>query len=362
MEMTNNGLQNKSYYFETADLVIIALFSALGGVASVIIHYMSKAFGLFTGLPIGGGQVFSGLHIFWFVIVFLLTNRKVGVVISCGVIKGFVELFVGSSHGVMVVFITIGEAIIFEVIYLLLITLTQTDRFLVLIITIASGFSSASNIFIQIFAFFGNGLSLELLLLILGFSFFSGTIFGGIFGIYVSNVFTKTKLLSWRREHQNPAVPYTGKIFQAASFGILGIIILSFFGSTLFHTQSDLSNSTEYAIDIVGSVNNPFRYFPSNFSDYKQTIFAEEITAVTHKPAKNYTGIPLSVIIAYSDPVDLSYSVKITSFDGYFVYFTSIDIEMTSMIITIQETGLRLIAAEFLAATWIREIQEIIII
>ncbi|MHA1947927.1 MAG: ECF transporter S component [Candidatus Hodarchaeales archaeon] len=362
MEIQNRSKQNRPYYFETSDLVIIALFSALGGVASVIVHYMGKTIGLLTGLPIGGGQIFSGLHIFWFVLVFLLTNRKIGVVILCGVMKGFVELFMGSSHGVMVVFISIGEAVIFEIVFYLLIALIQTDRFLVLVITITSGFSSTINIIIQLFVFFGYGIPLELILLVLGFSFFSGMVFGGLFGIFVFNVFNKTKLLSWRREHLSPAVPYTGKMFQVASFGIVSIIILSFIGSTFLYFQSPQLNTTEYSIDIVGSVNNPYRFFTSNFSDYEQNIVAEEITAVVHRPAKNYTGIPLSRIISNADPINSTYSVKIVSFDGYFVFFTNVDIEMTTMIITTEENGLRLIAADFLASNWVREIREIEII
>ena len=59
------------YYFETSDLVIISLFAALGGAFSNVVANIAH---IFNRIFVGGGQLFAGLHVFWFVLVYFLIN------------------------------------------------------------------------------------------------------------------------------------------------------------------------------------------------------------------------------------------------------------------------------------------------
>ncbi|MFW9902934.1 MAG: ECF transporter S component [Candidatus Thorarchaeota archaeon] len=185
-----------SYYFETSDLVIISLFAALGGVFSSVIANIAN---LFNTLVAGGGQLFAGLHVFWFVLVYFLTRRKIGAVILTGIIKGLIELFMGNPLGIIVVLIAIGEAIVFEIVILTLSKLI-TQKYDHIRIVLAAGGSTSTNMIILLYILLGKGLPPELILLMLIFSFFSGIIFGGYLGIIITHVFQQSGLLDWRKE------------------------------------------------------------------------------------------------------------------------------------------------------------------
>ncbi len=196
-----NRSEKHSYYYETSDLVIIALFAALGGVSSSVIANIAN---LFNAIIPGGGQIFAGLHIFWFVIVLLFTNKKVGAIILTGIIKGFIELFMGSPLGIIVVFISVGEAIVFEVVYFFLTSILFLRKFDHIRIAVAAGFATATNVIILLNILLGKGLPYELILLMLIFSFFSGIIFGGYLGLILFQLFQQSGLLDWRKGTKKP--------------------------------------------------------------------------------------------------------------------------------------------------------------
>ncbi|MFX0207521.1 MAG: ECF transporter S component [Candidatus Hodarchaeota archaeon] len=185
-----------SYYFETSDLVIIALFAALGGVFSSVIANIAN---LFNTAVTGGGQLFAGLHVFWFVLVYFLTRRKAGAVILAGIIKGLIELFMGNPLGIIVVIIAIGEATVFEIVILILSKLI-TQKYDNVRIVLAAGGATSTNMIILLSILLSKGLPPELILLMLIFSFISGIIFGGYFGIFISHIFQQSGLLDWRKE------------------------------------------------------------------------------------------------------------------------------------------------------------------
>ncbi len=202
-----NRSQKPSYYYETSDLVIIALFAALGGVSSSIIANIANLFN--TIIP-GGGQIFAGLHVFWFVLVFLFTKKKKGVVILTGIIKGFIELFMGNPLGIIVVFIAFGEAVVFEIGYFSLTYLPSVQKIDYLKITVAAGFSTAINVIILLNILLGKDVPYEIILLMLSFSFISGIIFGGILGIIFFRLFQQSGLLNWRKEFKKPDGSFPG--------------------------------------------------------------------------------------------------------------------------------------------------------
>lgn len=191
-------------YFETSDLVIIALLASLGGVLSTFISYLGKSISLIIGLPKGGGQIFSGLHILWFVLVFLNTDRKAGTVLLCGIIKGFIELFSASHLGVVVLYVSIGEALIFEIVYFSLSILLKVGKWQDLGIILAAGLAAVSNIVIQINTFLGFTLPFEIFLLILVLCFISGMGFGGYLGLTLFQLFQQSGILNWRKDPKEP--------------------------------------------------------------------------------------------------------------------------------------------------------------
>ena len=190
-----------NYYFETFDLVTIALFAALGGIFSAYIGNLGRVvFG--STLP-GGGQLFSGLHIFWYVLVYFLTNRKTGAVTLTGVIKGLVEIFSGNSLGILALIIATASAIVFEICTILFKNLMNPNRLHQIIVPLSAGFSSIINILIQLETFFGSltskGIPIEWIFVMLAFSFISGLLLAGYLGYIVYKLFENSNLTTWKK-------------------------------------------------------------------------------------------------------------------------------------------------------------------
>ncbi len=198
---TDDASSRGPYYFDTADLVIIALFAALGGIASSFIGTITRSIFQPLGLP-GFGQIVAGIHIFWYILVFLLTNRKIGAVTLTGMIKGCIELFSGSSLGILALLISFFGAVLFEIIYFTLKFSTKSSQIQTHGISLAGGFASALNVVIQLETFLkmssNNNFPSEWIFIILLLAFISGVCFAYL-GLFFYNEFEKTGILGWRK-------------------------------------------------------------------------------------------------------------------------------------------------------------------
>ena len=96
------------YYFSTRDLVLIAATSAAGGVLSSYVGYLGNLMNRLFGVPFGAGQFMAGLHVFWFVLARAIIGRT-GAGTLTGLLKGLVEFFAGSTHGAVVVLVSVVE-------------------------------------------------------------------------------------------------------------------------------------------------------------------------------------------------------------------------------------------------------------
>jgi len=186
-----------NYYFETADLVIIALFAALGGISSSFIGNIARGIFIPLGIP-GSGQIASGLHIIWYVLIYFWVGKKIGAVLLAGVLKGFVELFTGNSIGIMAILVAVGAAITFEVTIYVFTRVVQKERLQHIGIALAAGLASLSNIVIQLETFIGRNLPPEVFMLLSIFSFLSGVFLAGYLGIGFFQVFERSHILDWR--------------------------------------------------------------------------------------------------------------------------------------------------------------------
>ena len=200
METLPNLPEGKSdrYYFETADLVIIALFAALGGISSSFIGNIARVIFIPLGIP-GSGQMASGLHIIWYVLIYFWVGKKIGAVILAGILKGFVELFTGNSIGIMAILVAVGAAITFEVTIYVFTKLVQKENYQHIGIALAAGLASLSNIIIQLETFIGRNLPPEVFMLLSIFSFLSGVFLAGYLGIGFFRVFERSQILDWRK-------------------------------------------------------------------------------------------------------------------------------------------------------------------
>lgn len=335
------------YYYETSDLVIIALFCALGGILSTFIGYVGNLINRVLGIPFGGGQIIAGLHVFWIVLIYLLVNRKIGVAFIAGIIKGFVEFFSGSAHGILVLLISGTQGLVIEII--LIIFLSSNNK---IIISFASGLASASNVFIQQLIFFNSQIPPLFIALIGIISFGSGVVLGGLFPIAVFHLFNKSTILNWRK---TPKSSDQLKYIQLIRIGIIIILVISEIGIFSF-----LVFQNRFSAQITGDIYNPYTYYPADFLDRQVTVEAELIGDVTYEPPKNYTGVPLLVIIETAQPISEFFIVRVSASDIYSVEFDSTEIQNDqSLILIMESSGLRLIAGKFHGSYWVQKVNRI---
>ena len=167
----------KPKMYKTREIALIIILSAAGGAMSVPLGYLGNALKAVPLLPFGIGQILSGAHILWLLLVRLLTRKTVSATFA-GAVKGLVELSLFSFHGVQVLPIALAEGILVDII------MSIPGKVSKLKVTIAGGLSASSNVLI-----------LWLLLLqslspyVIGFMWLLSLVSGalvGVFGWYAS--------------------------------------------------------------------------------------------------------------------------------------------------------------------------------
>ena len=108
-----------NYYFSSRDLLVVAVLSGIGGVMSTYVGYLGNLLNRIFGVPFGAGQFAAGLHVFWIIVAAGLVRRP-GAATAAGLLKGVVELLTGSTHGVVIVLVSLIQGLLVDVVLLLL--------------------------------------------------------------------------------------------------------------------------------------------------------------------------------------------------------------------------------------------------
>ena len=92
------------------------------------------------------------------------------------------------------------------------------------------------------------------------------------------------------------------------------------------------------------------------------TIIAELRGSSTYVPTQEYTGIPLSLILEKGKPKEGAETVKVVSEDGYEASFDLVAVLGDDRVILAIDNGrLRLIAAGYDGAYWVRRVSRIVV-
>lgn len=174
------------HYFSTRQLLIIALFSGMGAVLSTYVGYLGRAFGNLTGFP-AGGQLFTGLHVFWVILVLAIVDKK-GAGLLAATFDNSLQFLMGSHLGILVLPVGLVEGIFAELGYW---PLKRFSRIAALIV--AGGLGSWSNLLVHQVAFnrFGNA---YLFGIVSACALASGVALAGILPWYIHNILRKTGL------------------------------------------------------------------------------------------------------------------------------------------------------------------------
>jgi energy-coupling factor transport system substrate-specific component len=343
-----------SYYFTTRDLVTIAVLSALGGALSTFVGYLGLLLNTTVGTPFGAGQFLSGLHVFWIVLAAGLI-RKTGSASIAGLLKGFVEFFTGSTHGVVIVLVSLIQGLIIDIGFY---AIGQRDS--LPLWCIIGGFAAASNVIIfQLFFFSGAPLIFLVLLVILASS--SGIIFGGYFGHATTCLILESHV--YRSTASSP-IKSQGSVWRRLGpyrLSALIFLIAIAFGASLYAVFVWRPVLDPYSCEVVGQVAQPLRFSYFAYSDQEVTLEAQLIGSVTQLAPQNYTGIQLVTILADVNPLDSATTLEVVSSDGYSATFSLAEAQSDDEIILVLEDGLRLIAKNYPGWYWVQKVVSIVI-
>lgn len=354
----------KKYYFTTKDLVTIALISALGGVLSTYIGYLGNMVNHIIGVPFGAGQFMAGLHVTWIMLSLGITRKK-GAATVTGLLKGIIELFLGSTHGIVIVAVSLMQGAIPDLV--LFRDRTKEERGFATY-GLAGGLSAASNVLVFQALFFSDVPAI-LIIMLCALAAASGIIFGGWLVLemlesleYSGMVLGKRSIVvddpeirpsDWERER---ALKRRG----LRSVAVAVMFLTAFTVGAVYYFMFVFVLPGQDSIEVFGSVEQPYEFLYADFEDGEVTVRAELIGSVTHVGPMNYTGILVSDIIAEAGPRVSATQVVVSGGDGYFATFDLSDVMADEgMIIVLDGGDYRLVAADYEGAYWVEDVVKI---
>lgn len=344
------------YYFTTRELVIIALISALGGVLSAYVGYLGNLVNKVFGVPFGAGQFMAGLHVFWFILVRGLV-RKNGAGTAAGLLKGVVEMLAGSTHGVVIIIVSLVEGLVVDLVVALL-RRENTFTF-----SVAAGLAAATNVFVFQLFYLGQ-VPLEYILLISLLALVSGIIFGGYFGSGVLDLVSRQGLLYTEASVGNGeprfgASPVANRVRAAVSV-LLALTLTG--GAVYYYTIVYEPFWTGPVCRVEGRVTSPYDYRYTDFQDRVVTVNAELKGQVTYKPASDYTGVRLKDILERANPDDEAVQLKVIASDGYEVAFDLKEVmQDDAIILIIDEDSYQVVAANYDGGYWVKKVSRLVV-
>jgi ABC-type thiamin/hydroxymethylpyrimidine transport system permease subunit len=169
--------------FETMEIAIIVVFSAFGAVMSVPVGYLGNYLKTFPAIPLGAGQILSGVHVFPVALAMMLVRRR-GAAAATATVKGLVEAVLFSFHGFSVIMMSGVQGLVLDAAGAVFGYDSRTG------LCIGCGLSAASNVaYLQFFMRLGFPLEVFALMYVL--AFVSGAVFGGYLGDAVHRMVQK---------------------------------------------------------------------------------------------------------------------------------------------------------------------------
>jgi len=149
------------------------------------------------------------------------------------------------------------------------------------------------------------------------------------------------------------------KALHPSSIVALGMILLLALGAVgYFALVYESPFRDRFACSITGTVEDPYTYHPRDFVDFETTIEAELIGSVTYVPPRNYTGVPIYIILTEANPMSQATQLRVVASDGYYADFDMLSVMTDNQMILIKDEnqGLRLIAADYDGWFWVHSV------
>jgi len=340
----------------TRDIVTIAILSALGGALSTFVGYLGNLINLTLGVPFGAGQFMAGLHVFWIILIRVIVPKR-GVGTAGGLLKGTIEMFTGSTHGIVIVIVSLIQGFVVDIAASAAGNNESPKDSSRITWWIGAGVASAVNVIVlQLFYFTGAPIIYIFVISILAFC--SGIIFAGYFAWetleFLNDAGTITGFQSTKPVISNS----TPKVVVHRNLPAIAFVLFLTIGSLYYTTNVAHVFADPYTCEVRGLVDNPFSFSLEDFAGSEVTIEAELIGAYTHLQPANYTGILISIILQQANVQTGAVGLQIIARDGYSIIFDDIDTVMTdpNFLLTKSDDGLWLIAGDYDGSMWVRKV------
>jgi len=340
----------------TRDIVTIAILSALGGALSTFVGYLGNLINLALGVPFGAGQFMAGLHVFWIILIRVIVPKR-GVGTAGGLLKGTIEMFTGSTHGIVIVIVSLIQGFVVDIAASAAGNNESPKDSSRITWWIGAGVASAVNVIVlQLFYFTGAPIIYIFVISILAFC--SGIIFAGYFAWetleFLNDAGTITGFQSTKPVISNS----TPKVVVHRNLPAIAFVLFLTIGSLYYTTNVAHVFADPYTCEVRGLVDNPFSFSLEDFAGSEVTIEAELIGAYTYLQPANYTGILISIILQQANVQTGAVGLQIIARDGYSIIFYDIDTVMTdpNFLLTKSDDGLWLIAGDYDGSMWVRKV------
>jgi len=334
---------------DVREIVLVALLASVGGVLSTYVGYIGNLINRLFGLPFGAGQLIAGLHVLWPILARSLTGRF-GTGTLTGLVKGAVEFLSGGTHGVVIVLVSLVEGILVD----LGMGISRSPSLVVSMV--AGAVASASNVFLFQAIYFA-GVPVAFLLTMAGLSFVSGAVCGG----YLAWDLRRFLIVS-RIAPAFPAdEPKACATFGRGLVGVLAVVLLLGGGVYYYTSVSDPLASPDQA-RVQGSLVSPFVFRYSNWTKEVVSVSAELRGSVTYVPPREYTGVPLALVLERARPHAETGTVEVIASDGYKASFElAAIVGDRGILLALEEGHLRLVATGYDGAHWVDRVTRIVV-
>jgi energy-coupling factor transport system substrate-specific component len=331
------------------EIVLVALLASIGGVLSTYVGYIGNLINRLFGVPFGAGQLIAGLHILWPILARLLIG-KFGSGTITGVTKGAIELLSGGTHGVVIVLISLVEGLLVDL------GMGISRRPSLLLTMLTAAIASASNVFVFQAIYF-SGVSPVFILVMAALSLVSGAFFGGYLGWDIRRFLIASRLVPQEANGETPRSSSWWKHLLT-----LTVVLALLAGGIYYYTSVFDPFSSPDSARVEGALSAPYTFRYSDWEDRAVTITAELRGSSTYVTSQEYTGVPLSLILEEGKPKEGAQTVRVIAEDGYETNFDLSAILIDDRVILSLESGrLRLIAAGYDGAYWVRRVRRIVV-
>lgn len=337
-------MPRKTYFYSTRDLLVMAALASLGGIAGTYINALGDAVQSVLGFA-GTTQWAAGLHVLWLVLAAGIV-KKPGTGTITGVLKGFVELLTGNTHGLLVLLVNLIAGVLVD---LSLIPFGRKRN--AWAYAFAGGLAAASNVFVfQLFASLpADLLAYGALALVGAVAFISGVVFAGILGWMLMNALQQAGVIKTVQEPETPK-----RLVVVFTLGAVLITVLL----TLF-LRSALQGPV--TVSIGGVVQAPYE-FPLEHGDIDEI----EAESALRGASMLYKGFPVKELVAAAQPVSDQGWLLVQGSDGYAFFISRLEVrDNPSLLLVSQGEGEKrsynLVGAENSKA-WVRGVQALLVI